>query len=195
MRFILIFFLCSAFLFQEEWELKRDKNGVKVYVKPGTQSKIKTVKATVSIKAPLEVVKSKIMDIENYSKWIYKCNEASILKRVSDNELFYYQGIKSPFPVKDRDLVAKMNVTENRGEILISLKAEPDFIEEKKDRVRIPVFDSSWKLKQSGESVEVINEINTDPGGGIPSKIINAFIVTGPYETNLRLKQQCEQKQ
>ncbi|MEO8148621.1 MAG: START domain-containing protein [Bacteroidia bacterium] len=192
---LLIIFYSSLFVFSSSgtgWEQKLNKNGVVVYLKTTNNSKIKSVKAVVTINASPEKIKSVILNIANYPNWVYQCSKAEIISKTNDNELYYYQLTKAPFPVSDRDMAVLMKVSEITDEITITIKAKPDKISARKDIVRIELFDSIWILKKIKDNTEVTNEITTDPGGSVPAWLINSVIASGPYNTVLHLKQIAE---
>ena len=68
--------------------------------------------------------------------------------------------------------------------------SKPNYIPDKSGIVRIEEAKGIWKFtqKENGET-KVLYQFLGDPGGNIPSWIINIFIVDGPYKTLMNLKQ------
>jgi hypothetical protein len=189
MKYILLLFLL---FFDDPWIIKIEKNGITVSVKQIEGQEIKSVRSFVTINAPIEKVKSIILDIDNYPSWVYKCSKAHLLKSTSPNELIYYQYTNAPITIKDRDLVVGMYIQNENDGWTIDLKALPDYIPQNKNVIRINLFNSTWRLVRKGNKTEVTNEITTDPGGSVPSRVINSLITDGPYNTSLNLKKLAE---
>ncbi|MEO5572677.1 MAG: START domain-containing protein [Bacteroidia bacterium] len=186
---VLFFFLPSG----NDWIEKLNKNGVIVYVKTSENSKIKSTKSVVTINASPGKVKSILLDIAKYPDWVYKCTKTELVNKVKDKEIYYYQYIKAPFTISDRDMALLLKISDVADEIMITIKAQPYKIPKKDGVVRIELFDSIWILKKVKDKTEVANEITTDPGGSIPAWLVNSVITSGAYNTMLRLKQIAEQ--
>lgn len=191
---LVLFFLFPVFFSGNDWEQKLDKNGVSVYMRPSANSKIKSIRSVVRINASPEKIKSIILDIPHYPNWVYKCGKAEVIKKLSEKEIYYYQTTLAPFPVRDRDLVALVKVSEKENEIIITIKAQPDKVDRKKEMVRVELFDSVWKIKKGKDQTEVTNEMTVDPGGGIPAWLVNSVSSEGPYNTSLKLRETAERK-
>jgi hypothetical protein len=104
MLFILnLLFLPFAASAQDAWELKSEKNGIKVYFKKTTS--VFEIKLVTSIQSSLSGIIQLFNEVENFPKWGYKVTEAKLLKKVSDNESYYHSKFDFPWPMDDRDVV------------------------------------------------------------------------------------------
>lgn len=173
-----------------EWELAKDKDGIKVFLKTVPGSKIKEFKGMTNIKSSLDSILAVLNDTEACPKWIHNCKDAFKLSEISFNEGYVYQVINFPFPVKDRDLILHSVMTQDvdTNQVTIKLTAVPDYIPETRN-VRIKKSDGLYLLKPLPDrSIEVTWQHHTEPEGGIPKWIVNSLLVDTPFKTlnNLR---------
>ncbi len=168
----------------QEWTLKNNKDGVKVFYRK--TSDVHEVKLTSSIETRLSGIIQLFSEVENYPLWGYRIIESKLLKKVSDQEMYYYSKIDFPWPLNDRDLVMHTFLEQDSTTKVITArsKAAPDFIPENEDVVRIKTCNTTWKL-HPGTSGWMYLEyyIYSNPGGNIPDWAINLGIDVGPRET------------
>ncbi|MEM1121377.1 MAG: hypothetical protein AAGJ18_13075 [Bacteroidota bacterium] len=69
-----------------EWELRKDKKGIKVYVRNHPDSPIKQLKMNFSVEASMSAIVLLLQDIAAIPDWVYKCPEAKSLKKINANE-------------------------------------------------------------------------------------------------------------
>ncbi|MCH7534986.1 MAG: hypothetical protein IH948_04465, partial [Bacteroidetes bacterium] len=80
--------------------------------------------------------------------------------------------------------------TNYNGTIMYSFMSSPDFIKETEDFVRIRDARGKWQfIQKDGEKIEVIFQFYGDPAGSLPIWLINMFIVDGPYNTLVNLRE------
>lgn len=174
----------------EDWELIKDEDGIMVYTRTISGSNIKEFRGVTNIMAPLDSILGVLNDTEACPKWIHNCKDALKLRDISFNEGYIYQVIDFPFPVKDRDLIlqSKMSQDPVSKAITIELTSIPDYISETKN-VRIKKSNGKYVIKPiDNGSFEVTWQHHTEPGGRIPSWLVNKLIVDTPFNTlrNLR---------
>ncbi len=203
-----IVLLCSGFVIAEnvyattltdgnEWELRKDKNGIKVYTRTNTNSGIVEYKAETTAKTEISKLIKVVNDVENYPDWMANCESASVFNKINDSIRTDYLKTKVPWPMDDRDIVLEYRIVNNTEYYYSAImNSVPDVIPEKDNIVRIKEAKGVWVFKKKDKySVEIIYQFYGDPEGNIPSWIINMFIVIGPYETLLNLKKQCNLKE
>jgi hypothetical protein len=191
--FILIF--QNAFA-QADWELVKEEDGIKVYTKPVSTSDFKAFKATMTVDESVQAFLSVIYDIDGLASWGYKLKEASLLKKSGDSLQIYYAEAKVPFPYKNRDGVYSNTITwnSNTQTLLVDIKLLQNYIAAKEDLVRL-TGNGYWKVKVlSSGKLEIIFEMQVDPGGGIPSWMANMFADDSPYYTMLELRNVIKNK-
>jgi hypothetical protein len=188
--FIAIWLLLFPVEASNDWTLKLRKNGIEVFTKslPGTN--IKAVKSVYKVKSSLSSLVGLLLDVPSYTKWIYKCTDAKLIKTESPTEIIYYQLTNVPWPASDRDLVARLTIRQDKenGIVTAIIDCQPDLIAEKPGKVRLKKFDSKYIFSPKADGMlEVTSELFLDPGGNIPAWMINRAATMGPYNTALKM--------
>ena len=187
--------LITAFTFSlpaqsdDDWKLKSEKSGVKVYYRK--PSDIYELKLATSIKVPLSGIVRLFDEVDKYPSWGYKVSEARLLKRVSPTEMYYYSKIDFPWPMSDRDLVLHTTLEQNahNNAVTSTSVAVSGWVPEKKDVVRIKKANTKWTMiPGEGGWLYVEYYLNSDPGGSIPDWAINLALDMGPRETVKQMK-------
>lgn len=179
-----------------EWELRKDKGGIKVYTKEHKGEDILEYKATVVINTDIEKLIHIIHDVENYPSWTANCESAEIADVFNDTTRIEYLTTAVPWPMTDRDVVMQFQVIKQTGTYFEAiLNSVPDAVPENDKYTRIIISEGYWIFKKINDTqVEIEHQFLSDPGGGIPMWIVNMFIVSGPYKTLGNLKKLCEQE-
>lgn len=182
-----------------DWNLKKDKDGIKIYTRSVQGSSIEEYKAITTIeKYSLSDVLKVISDVENYESLFPDCMNPKVLKQDGEYYSVVYTQTKGPFPVKDRDSVfeQKTQIGNNGKYAKISLIAMPGYFAEDKKFVRIRKGSGFWELTEDdNENVKVIYQFHGEPGGEIPAWLANSFVVRHPFETLKNLKNRVKNKQ
>jgi hypothetical protein len=89
---------------QNNWQLKKDQDGIKVYTKSAENSHYDELKVETTLTATLSSLAALILDIDNYQNWSFNTEKAYVLKKVGPGDLYFYTLIHSPWPASDRDL-------------------------------------------------------------------------------------------
>ncbi len=178
---------------QEEWKLKTDKDNIKIYSKSTPDSKMKTLKVVCPIDARLTQLAALILDINATTEWVYKTKSAIVQKQVSPSEVIYYSEINMPWPLSDRDFIVRVKVTQDPATKIVTVNTEnlPSFLPEKKDIVRVKHSEAKWVFRPLPKN-QVLMEYTlvVDPGGSIPTWLVNMFSTKGPFECFKNLKAQ-----
>lgn len=191
---IFIFFFSTFHLAysQSEWVLRKEKDGILVYDLKTDTSKFNSIKVETELVGKVEDLIAMLLDVKNHDKWAYGTKSASVLKRVSENEIIFYKIIDSPsLVVSDRDMVIRMRITNNVASKTIHVEsiALPNFIPPKKDLVRVPFSNEKWIITQANQKIKINYFLQTDPGGALSPFLVNLFITKGPYETFVNLRE------
>lgn len=187
---MLLFLFTSVAVFADNWELKKEKDGVKVYSRNIQGSDNKEVRATFFLKTSMNSLIALLCDVPGFKDWVYHCGEVAILSKISSNEKYYYQKTTVPWPVSDRDVIIHSQWKQDTVTKIIEIHGSgiPDYIAEKDGLVRIRKFSNSWKLTPLKNGVIQIDyQVNVDPGGSIPAWLANLTITEGPYQTCLSI--------
>jgi hypothetical protein len=196
-RPVVILLLSSAVLIaakgQTDCELRKSTYDILMYVCKVPDSRVKAVRAEFYVETTLSVFAGHILEPDRYSTWQYNMVESRLLKRLAENELIYYSQIRAPWPASNRDLVSKVKITQDpvTKVMIFDMVSLPDFIPEKKGVVRIPRSEGKWIMTPAGTSrIRVDYTFLVEPGGSLPSWLVNMVIADGPHQSFVNLLQQ-----
>jgi len=177
---------------QNSWNKVKDKDGIKIFLKSIPGSKFKAFRGVVTIDTSIDTIMSVFRDIPEHTKLLYLCSKSSLLKEINQFEYITYNVLDAPWPVKDRDSVNQIRVSQDTmtNEVTISMKDHQGFFPEQHHIVRVTKFEGFWKLKpiRNGK-VEVILQMHVELGGKIPPWISNLAVKVFPYNTLSNLRQ------
>jgi hypothetical protein len=171
---------------KQDWKLKMDKDGIKVYARPLFDSDIKELKLECTVNATLSQLVAVLLDIKTSGEWVYSTKSVTLLKQVSPSELYYHSEVAVPWPVSNRDFIAHIIVTQDPHTRIVTVNAPtiPDYIPHKPNVVRVPRATGKWVIiPVTKKSVKIEYTLMVDPGGSIPAWLINMFATKGPYES------------
>lgn len=175
-----------------DWELKKDKKGIKVYTKVLENSDFRAFRAEMKVTASLSTLMAVHADVEYVKEWLKDCSESELLTEFDPKGYYAYFKTDSPWPVMDRDYTLKSRVEQNSEtyELSIHFSAETGLVPKSEDCVRITALEGFWKMKPIGAGeVLVMYEVSSDPGGAVPAWLANNFVVDQPYYSLLRLRE------
>lgn len=171
---------------QDEWELTKEKNGIKVYTANETSSKFKSIKVEAVLTGTLQKLVKILLDVRNNKDWVYSTKQSYLLREINANEILYYSETALPWPVSNRDIPVRMrlNLNASNNTLKVTASGEPDALPVQKGIVRIRSFSTSWDVKYDGKNkINIIYYLRMDPSGNVPTHVTNMFITRGPYET------------
>ena len=175
-----------------KWTLKKDKDGIKVYVRSEPKTGLPEFKGITIINASLTSLVAVLRDVEEYSHLFAGVKNASML-RYEQNLQICYMINACPFPFSDRDGIYSSSFyydTEKR-KMFISLVGLPDYLPKVPKMVRVTSTRGIWTLEElSDGTTKVLYQQYADPGGSFPNWIIKLYSVTIPYKALTRLRKQ-----
>lgn len=179
---------------QSDWTITKNSNGVIVYTKTNPSTGLKDSKVKTTLKTTADKVLTRIQDVSSHPQWMDRIKESKLLKKISDSDYVVYYHVVAPWPVSDRDVVSHYKVRKlENGKIEIVVTAEPDYIPQKEDLVRIPMAHTIWTLTPNPDgtiSLEYFNQ--ADPGGSLPDWAVNMAASDQPFNTMTMLKKLVE---
>ena len=168
---------------EARYDSERD---IRVFTRKVKGSDLKAFHAVTHVESTLTGLVALLEDAPEAKDWVFKCRRMELLESVSPNEALYYMITDMPWPVKNRDSISRTLVTQDTetGVVRVDITAADGVMKAKKDLVRIREMDGYWQFtpKEDGR-VEVIYEAHADPGGGLPSWLVNSFVVDAPMNT------------
>ncbi|MES2655100.1 MAG: START domain-containing protein [Bacteroidota bacterium] len=174
----------------DRWELKKDQNNIKIYVKKNNNHAINELKAVTNFSSSLNGLVAFVKDIAIHEKYIERCKSAYIIRNVNDSELYYYQETEAPWPVANRYGVIYYKIRQASNKtVVIQSSNILGLLPPKADMVEVPALKASWTFTPKANGiVEGEYYLYVNPGGNIPVWLINLFLVDGPYNTLLKMK-------
>ena len=183
---LLIFSILPALTFaQNEWELKKDSDGISVWWRATEGTDIKELKIQLEVNASLNTIAAVMSDVPKYEEWVYS-TEKSVVVEQEGNDLIYYNIMDFPWPMDDRDLVMWTDLKQDTLTKVITSNssAVPEKVPYDDDLVRVEMTETCWTVTPLGDNRAKINyTLISDPGGSIPAFLTNIAADYGPYKT------------
>lgn len=178
---------------QSNWELAKEENDIRIFVRPKEGSSIKEYKAVTNINTSLTNLVHKLTNGNALKNWNYKTSESKLLTKESDSVYIVYMYNDFPWPVKNRDHISKLKViTLNENTIKIEITSEANRVPKKEGIIRVRKFSGFWLLEKTENTIKVTQQMHGEPGGYLPSFLINSTLIKAPYYTLEKLKNQLE---
>jgi hypothetical protein len=193
--FLILVLLSNSLFAQQDWKLVKDENGIKVYSRMVPGSAIKELKTVAKINANAHSLVAVLADVTAQPKYVYSCIESKLLSYTNKQKQIYYQHIYVPWPLTNRDGVFFQQIQQDSITKIITVSAKllPGYVPTYEDRVRIPKMNSVWTIYPDPNG-GIIGEyyISINPGGDVPSWIVNLFIEQAPIESVAQLRKVVE---
>lgn len=167
-----------------DWQLRKQANDITIYTAKTPDSKFVSVLAKTSAKTSLSSLMALLLDAPVCPEWVHLCQKSYIHKYISDTKFYIYTATNPPWPVKNRDVLVRVEVSQDQTTQALTVKsfATSDVYPKQKGYLRIEQSTSIWKftpMKDGQVQIEVYSHI--DPAGGIPGWLNNRLIVKTPY--------------
>lgn len=180
---------------QDEWKLREEKDGMAVYTRTFPDSKFKAIKVELTLDATLSQLVALLLDVNAGVEWVYATKSSILLKQVSPSELYYYSEVRLPWPLSNRDFVARLTVAQDPQTKVVTIDGPTvaGYLPVKKDIVRVAKSEGRWVLApMAGGHIRVVYTLRTDPGGDIPAWLFNLFVTKGPMESFGKMREQLK---
>lgn len=178
------------------WELQLDKNGITIYTRDWPGSSFVAVKTVQVIQSSLTNIVGNFLDISSFPEWVKDMKEGKLIEDFNaNNQRTIYMHMGLPWPLKDRDVVIQQTLKQNPSNYEVRLLEEKrsDLIPENEGILRIPRVNSEFvltPLKEGG--VRMVWQGHNEPGGFIPSFIVNWMIENIFYDSSLNMRTRFE---
>lgn len=174
------------------WDFVNEKPGIMVYTRTTESSSIKELRILADFDGQIDTLLNILNDAKNYGNWVYKCAGSESINPGEGFNTAYSAITDFPFPMSDRELVAKSNQwRDSQGRLIQHTVCAADEIPKKSGIVRIQEYEAMWVIEQSDKNKIHVEYISTvDPGGNIPAWVVNLAITTGPIKTFEKLIQE-----
>jgi hypothetical protein len=173
------------------WQLVSEKEGIKVYMRHGEGSRLKTFRGVTTLSVDdWHALAGVINDYANAPRWLHFVSAVQELGRRGplDRDVIFQTDL--PWPVNDREAVVRAHGWNPPGtyDTVIRFENAPTLLPPNGDFVRFPEFNARFDFHWAGGNrMEVTYELVADPGGYIPDWIANIVLKDAPYFTLKRL--------
>lgn len=180
---------------QSGWDLKTESEGIKVYTKTFPDSKFKAIRVDLDLQARLSQIVALLMDVNDGTQWVYATKTSVLLKQISPNEVVYYSEVRLPWPMSNRDFIARLTATQDARTKVVRIDGPvvPDYVPVKDGIVRVTRSEGQWIITPVGpHRVHVQYTLRMDPGGDLPAWLFNLFVTKGPAESFSKLQEELK---
>ena len=174
------------------WTLVKTENGIQVFVRKTPGSAFHEFKGIAVVNSRIEVVGEVLRDVPYYTQWLPDCTQATILEKSDKNNLVIYYAQKLPWPADNRDVVlcAKTMLDYKKGIFTITMETVNNRkCPLKEGYTRMAEMKGLYLLEYiDREHTRVSYIVKADPGGSLPSSVVNASSKDIPYNTLSAIK-------
>ncbi len=194
--FIFISSYCPLFSQTSEWNLRKNNDGIQVYTRNHPGSNILEFKAITTLSGKIDKVKKVVTNVNGSIYWMERIIISKLLKTDSKGNMYAYYEMNVPWPLENRDVVVLQKIKkQTQDSLLIVISSIPEYYPEQENITRIKIAKGHWELiKLQDNKTKIIYTFYSDPGGNIPTWIVNLFIIDSPYKTMKNLKQMFNNK-
>jgi hypothetical protein len=181
---------------QNDCQLKKQKDDLKVYTCSTPESKLKLLKAEMTLEnTSFDDLLEFLQDINNCVKWQYNTIESQILEK-RNGSIIYRTVLEAPWPVSKREMILELTSSFDsvKQELTIISRTVDYEYPKSDDLVRVPLAVGRWKVVSIKNSLKVDYFLQIDPGGSVPVWLINLAMAEGPYNSFTNLKSELRQK-
>jgi hypothetical protein len=185
--------LAHAGVSQNNCDLKKDDDGINVYLCDSEIGNFKTIIVEMDMPATLSQYAAMVLDIDSYHLWQYNAIGPRLVTQISKTELYYYSEVDTPWPSTNRDMIWHLNMSQNpETKVLASvLTIYPDYIPKVEGVVRIPKANALLTVTPIDKTnVHIRYVLDIDPGGSVPAWLTNMFAAMAPWHTYNNLRDQ-----
>ena len=176
-----------------DWELKRDRDGIAIYVAAVPGSDHKAVRSVMVLEGvTLGELAALVRDPAACPDWADLCKRAEVVEIVSETEMFVYTHNDLPWPVTDRDAIAHVVWDQDSDTGIVSMRSTlvPDKMPESDGVIRIQYGRTSWTFHPLADGrIEVVSYAHIDPSGATPAWLTNRLLVDSPHDTNRAMRE------
>lgn len=187
---VLVVSSASAIAADAAWTLRKADGGVEISSRPAAGSPINDIRSQTRIKASMDSVISLMRDYSARPKWDAMAGEIKVLKQETAAETVYVH-MKMPWPVTDRDLVMRVEWKQDpvSGVVTQHAYGVPTAAPPHEGRTRMASFDNTWTFTPQPDGTIAVDSIaHADPGGPLPTWMINKLSADAPLDAMKKIK-------
>ena len=172
----------------EKWEEVLNKKSVTVWRSEVPGSPLVKFRGVTHIKeASIKKIITVVTDLKRRTEWQSRCRTAHRIQEMAPDNIIGYYRLIGPFMVSDRDVVfdAVIYAVPEERTIQIDFKQTDHLAAPVKDGVvRMPMLQGYWRFHYlDATTTEVTYEVHADPGGWVPTWIVNRASKNLPFHS------------
>ena len=181
-------------LAQPKWEKVFEDDGILVESAEVPGKNLPSFRATGILQHNLYELLAVLDDVPRHLEWMVRMSASDTIEQLSDFDRVIYNRFDVPWPASDRDSVMQVLAEFNREQHNVKLR----FLRIKHPKrpelegvVRIPDLTSEAELTAIGPNkTKVSYLIDIDPGGSLPSWLVEWVVERIPYQMLKKLQKQ-----
>lgn len=180
---------------EQPWNFIKEKDGIKIYTRSDESNPVKSFKGETDVKTSMDKISSIIGRVESFDWWDDDISEIKVLEYQEEKLIRYYLVYDVPWPLSDRDLCVEAIITHDPVTKSRTVFATPltGVIPINPDKVRIQNYWQKWVMTDTGNgTIHLVLEGSVDPGGNIPSWLINMVITDTPLNIMRKVRELVE---
>ncbi len=184
---------------EEKWQHIYESDGIDICKRVAEGSKFFEFKAEGNLRGMMSEYVSAILDTDEHPDWAPRCLEARNVEKINDQEFVIYAVYAGVWPTADRDYSARISITSEPDIPTVRVDIErvelPGTLSIATDRVHIPHMKSCWIFEQINQDLTRVElRAHVDPGGWIPSWLVNWGYRTIPFQFLKNLESQVAKR-
>lgn len=174
---------------ENQWILKRDTAGIKIYQQPAPDGYALT-RGEIAVNASPAAIITVMEDRTTCQRWVYACKQGHLIKQYNQTERLDYTVISSPLWLADRDMYLHSHSSYNKQTktLTIRLSGRENHAKEQAGRVRIRAMYGLWQLQEKSVGItRIVYQIRGNPQ--LPaSALLDAYMVESVFKTLQQLR-------
>ena len=200
LRFLLLAALClggNTARADGDWmrvATARSDSDVSIWSRYISGQQMKQFRGETHIVTNTEQTLALLLDTDAMPGWLWRCDNARILNKVSAREYIVYLRFRAFWPLSDRDAVLRVvpSYDTKTGTLTLTGSALPDYLPRMQGVVRVPAIASSFVLQPGAKKMRVEMNGHFDPGGIIPLWAANLFVTVFPKHSLTQMREILE---
>jgi len=199
MKIIMIIIGLVVVSFANEWRLVKESKDIKVYTREVEGSDFLEFRGETVVKGTIAALIAILYDTQNCPGWLHECSFGMTLEEVTFEENYIFEIYDLTFPVSDRGVILHSKLSWYGDSAILETYEVQTFCDgssrSRCQEVRrlevtpIKYSRGAYTFKALDENTtEVIWQQHVEPGGNIPTWLVNTMVVDLPYETLLKLQ-------
>jgi hypothetical protein len=181
------------------WEPVRSDAGIVVHRRKVAGSPLHEFRGVGVVEAPLAAILGVLNDAEHRVEWMKEAAANVRVQRTGAYSEIFYSRTKAPWPVSDRDVVniARTTFDARARAVRVTFHSvtHPAWPPQK-GVVRMPSLHGHWTMwpVQGGAWTRIEYQLHADPGGLLPTPIVNLVSRQIPHNTLTGMRRQVQRR-